>query len=199
MNILFYSLIFLFLHSYLIRFISIPKFYSISNYNLNQRVKMKDLEQEVRKVIRKNNWLVLSTVNEKNQPHSSVIMYQSDGNVLYFMTGLNTLKSKDMQKNNKVAITIPFRKGFFHKLIPAPPAELHFKAIAESVPTDNEEAAKMLAKFLKYSENAGVDDDSIWYKLTPSNLISTFGVGVSLLNMRNPEKASNLVRLNPLE
>ena len=157
---------------------------------------MKNLEQEVRMILKEKNWLVLSTVDEKNQPHSSVIMYQSDGNILYFETGLNTLKSKNIQKNNKVSITIPFRKGFLHKVIPSPPAELHFKATIESVPKDNEEARKILAKFLKYSEKAGAEDDSVWFKITPSNLIATYGVGVSLSSMRNPEKARNLVRLN---
>ena len=53
---------------------------------------MKDLEQEVRKILRKKMWLVLSTVDGDNQSHSSVVVYQSDGNVLYVSTGKKTFK-----------------------------------------------------------------------------------------------------------
>jgi nitroimidazol reductase NimA-like FMN-containing flavoprotein (pyridoxamine 5'-phosphate oxidase superfamily) len=160
---------------------------------------MKDLEQEVRKILRKNMWCVLSTVGDKDQPHSSVIAYQSDGYALYFMTGPDALKTRDINKNEKVAITIPFRKGFFHKLIPAPPAELHFQARAVSVSKDDETARQILARFIKISEKADVEEDSVWYKLIPSNIISTFGVGIRLLSMRNPEKARNMVHLKPSE
>ena len=76
---------------------------------------MKDLEKEVRKILRKKTWLVLSTVDDQNQTHSSVVVYQSDGNVLYVSTGKNTLKVNNIKRNNKVSIAIPFRKNFFHK------------------------------------------------------------------------------------
>ena len=157
---------------------------------------MKDLEQEVRKILRKKMWLVLSTVDGDNQSHSSVVVYQSDGNVLYVSTGKNTLKVKNIQSNSKVSITIPFRKNFLHKIVPAPPAELHFTGKAELVPRDDEEARKIFAKFLKYEQDAELSDDSIWIKITPSNIISTYGVGVKLFAMRKPEKARNLVHLS---
>ncbi|MFW9973560.1 MAG: pyridoxamine 5'-phosphate oxidase family protein, partial [Candidatus Odinarchaeota archaeon] len=91
---------------------------------------MKDLVKEVRKIIKKNMWLVISTADKEEQPHSSVVMYQSDGYDLYFETGENSLKARNIRVNNKISVALPFRKNFFHKIIPAPPAELHFKAIA---------------------------------------------------------------------
>jgi len=157
---------------------------------------MKDLEKEVRKILRKKMWLVLSTVDDQNQTHGSVVVYQSDGNVLYVSTGKNTLKVNNIKRNNKVSIVIPFRKNFFHKLIPAPPAELHFIGKAELVPRDDEYARKIFAKFLKYDQEADLSEESIWIKITPSNIISTYGVGVSLFTMRKPEKARNLVHLS---
>lgn len=157
---------------------------------------MKDLVKEVRKIIKKNMWLVLSTVDKEGQPHSSVVMYQSDGYDIYFETGENTLKARNIRVNNKISVTIPFRKNFFHKIIPAPPAELHFKATAEFTSKDNEKAKKIMAKVLKYEEKAGIEDGTIWIKIIPSNIISTFGVGVKLLDMRKPEKARNLVKFN---
>ena len=155
---------------------------------------MKDLEQEVRKIFKKNMWLVLSTVDDNNQPHSSVVVYQSDGNVMYITTGIKTLKVKDIQRNNKVSITIPFRKNFLHKIIPAPPAELHFIGNAELLPKDDENARKTFKKFLKHELEDEINEGSIWIKITPSNIISTYGVGVGLLTMKKPEKARNIVR-----
>jgi nitroimidazol reductase NimA-like FMN-containing flavoprotein (pyridoxamine 5'-phosphate oxidase superfamily) len=156
---------------------------------------MKDLVKEVRNILRKKNWLVLSTVDTKNIPHSSVIVYQSDGNVIYCMTGKNTLKARNIRSNNKVSITLPFRKNFFHKIIPAPPAELHFTAKAEIKPFDDEEARKVFSKYLKYQENIENQKENIWLKITPSKRIATYGVGIRLFKMRKPEVSRNIVEL----
>ena len=157
---------------------------------------MKDLKAEVIKAIKSNMWMVISTVDEKNHPHSSVVVYQSDGEILIFQTGIHTIKAKSIQYNNNISVTIPFRKNFLHKLIPAPPAELHFTGKAEILPYDDIQARKIFSRFLKYSEDVEYPQDSIWVKITPSNIISTYGVGVRLLDMRNPDKAMNLVNLN---
>ena len=60
---------------------------------------MDDLKEEVKKILKKNIWLVLSTVSEKNQPYSCVVVYQSDGNIIIVLTGKDTLKIKNIQKN----------------------------------------------------------------------------------------------------
>ena len=156
---------------------------------------MKDLNEEVKKILKSKMWMVISTVDEKNQPHSSVVVYQSDGDIIIFQTGINTTKARSIQNNNKVSVTIPFRKNFLHKLVPAPPAELHFTATAEIVPYDNEEAKKIFAKFLKHSESVEKPQETIWVKITPSKIISTYGVGIKLFDMKKPAKARNLVNL----
>lgn len=157
-----------------------------------------ELEQEVRQIIRKNNWLVLSTVDGNNNPHSAIVIYQSDGYVIYCQTGLETLKAKNIKYSDHVSVTIPFRKNFLHKIIPAPPAELHFTATAKFKPKDDEEARQIFSKYLKHSEKADVLKDYIWIKIIPSERISTYGVGVKLLKMRKPQEARNLVYLRPV-
>jgi nitroimidazol reductase NimA-like FMN-containing flavoprotein (pyridoxamine 5'-phosphate oxidase superfamily) len=157
---------------------------------------MKDLKEEVKEILRKKNWLVLATVDGKNNPHSCVMVYQSDGNVIYCTTGANTLKARNIKKNSRVFVTIPFRKNLFHKLIPAPPAELYFAAHAEIKPIDDEEARRVFSKYLKFLENVSIQEDTIWIKITPFKRILTFGVGVKLLKMRDPEKARNVVIFN---
>jgi hypothetical protein len=135
---------------------------------------MIDLEKGVRKIFKKNNWLVLGTVDDKNIPHSSVVVYQSYGNLIYCMTGKNTLKARNIRTNSKVSVTLPFRKNFLHRIVPAPPAELHFTAEAEIKPFEDGEARTIFSKYLKYQENIENEEDNIWIKIIPSKKISTY-------------------------
>ena len=157
---------------------------------------MKELMQKVRNLLRKKMWLVLSTIDETNTPYSAVMVYQSDGETIICQTGENTLKANNIRKNNKVAITIPIRKNFLHKLVPAPPAELHFTTSAEIKPFDNEEARRIFAKYLKHSDKAELPQDSIWINIKVPNKITTYGIAVPLLKMRKPLLARKIVHLN---
>lgn len=156
---------------------------------------MQDLEQEYRKQLKKNFWLVLSTANEKLQPQSSLVIYQSDGKDIYIHTGKVTVKAKNIMKNNKVSITIPIRKNLLHKFIPAPPAEIHFKGTAEILPFEDEYAREVCKKYLTHELPDELKSESIWIKVTPSRRINTYGIGVKLWSMRNPVKARKVLRL----
>ncbi|MFX1479867.1 MAG: pyridoxamine 5'-phosphate oxidase family protein [Promethearchaeota archaeon] len=156
---------------------------------------MKNLKEEVRKLVRKKMWLVLTTLDE-DTPYSSVMVYQSDGETIICQTGINTFKAKNIRNNNKVAITIPIRKNFLHKLIPAPPAELHFTTTAEILSFNDEEARKIYAKFLKRSEKEKLPQDSIWIRIKVPDKVTTYGIAVPLLKMRKPLEARKTVYLN---
>ncbi len=102
---------------------------------------------------------------------------------------------KNIRNNNKVAVTIPFWKNLLHKFIPAPPAEMHFRGEAEIIPYGNEEAKLIYKKFLKYELNAELKQKSVWNKINPSSKVVTYGVGVRLLDMKKPEKAQKIIKL----
>ncbi|MHA1868247.1 MAG: pyridoxamine 5'-phosphate oxidase family protein [Candidatus Heimdallarchaeaceae archaeon] len=156
---------------------------------------MKDLQGEIRKILKKNNWLVISTISKNNLPQSSVVMYKSDGKEIYFVTGKNTLKTKNIQFNDNVSITIPLYRNLFYKLIPAPPAEIHFKAKAQIVSKKDEKAREVLKEIIKFEEKTGTTEESIWIKVTPGRKIATYGLGVKLLDMRKTEKARNIIEI----
>jgi len=157
---------------------------------------MNDLKQKVRLLIKKNMWLVLATVSENNIPYSSIMVYQSDGDFIICQTGENTLKANNIRKTKQVAVTIPIRKNFFHKIIPAPPAEIHFTTTAEIIPKDDEEARRVYSKFLKHSDKANLPQDYIWIRIKVPNKITTYGVAVPLLKMRKPLEARKIIFLN---
>jgi len=157
---------------------------------------MKDLKQKVRTLLKTNMWLVLATVDENNIPYSAVMVYQSDGDFIICLTGENTLKANNIRKTKNVAVTIPIRKNFFHKIIPAPPAELHFTTTAEIKTKDDEKARQVYSGFLKYLNKAELPQNYIWISIKIPNKITTFGIADPLLKMRKPLEARKIVYLN---
>lgn len=158
---------------------------------------MADDCEEVRKIIRNNHWIVLATANNRGVPQSSVVMSASDGHTIYVLTGKKTLKARNIEENENVAITIPFYKNIFHRLMRnVPPAEIHFKSKAEILPYDNQDAQELYEDTLNYNLPQDVENSSVWIKITPGHLIACYGVGVGLLKMRNPEEAFKTVKLS---
>ena len=105
---------------------------------------MGKLADEVRNLFKRNNSLVLSTVSSTGNPQSSLVVYVSDGETIYVMTGEMTQKIKNIKKNPLVSVTIPFYKNLLHRLITmAPPASLTFKAVASILPFNEEEPRKL--------------------------------------------------------
>jgi general stress protein 26 len=156
-----------------------------------------ELEREVRDIIRRNRWLTLSTASLKGIPQSSVVVYASDGNTIYILTGKTTVKIRNINRNPLVSVTIPFYKSFIHRLITmAPPAAITFRARAETREFDDSEATEFYEKVLNFKVPENMEEEGIWIKLTPGNLVTCLGVGISLLEMRDLEKSYKIVRLN---
>jgi len=58
-----------------------------------------------------------------------------------------------------------------------------------------DKAREILGKYVKSVEEIESDDETLWIKITPDKVISTYGVGIYLWNMRKPEKARNIIKL----
>jgi uncharacterized protein YhbP (UPF0306 family) len=154
------------------------------------------LEREVRDIIKKNHWLTLSTNHPKGAPQSSVVVYASDGNIIYILTGKNTQKIRNISSNQRVAVTIPFYKNLLHKLIGvAPPASISFRATAEILNIGDCEAYGMYTRVLNIDLPEDYEADSVWLRLTPKRVVTCYGVGVSLPELRDPSKAYKVIRL----
>jgi hypothetical protein len=157
------------------------------------------LEKEVRDIIRKNRWLTLSTSSPKGTPQSSLVVYASDGYTIYILTGKTTVKIRNILRNPRVSVTIPFYKNLIHRLITiAPPGAITFRARAETREFDEGEAIEFYEKALNFKVPDDMEEEGIWIKLTPGNSATCLGVGISLLEMRDLEKAHKIVMLtNP--
>jgi nitroimidazol reductase NimA-like FMN-containing flavoprotein (pyridoxamine 5'-phosphate oxidase superfamily) len=158
---------------------------------------MKDLEQEVRNVIKSNHWLVLSTADVNGVPQCSVVVHASNGNVIYILSGEGTLKTRNIKANKHVGVTIPFRKNILHRLMRnVPPAEIHFRGEATILPYSDEEARRIYGKVMNYEAPPDTEQASVWIKIKPTSKVSCYGLGVSLLTMRKPYEARKMVQLS---
>jgi len=155
-----------------------------------------ELEREVRDTIRKNRWLTLSTASPGGVPQGSVVAYASDGYTIYVLTGRSTAKIRNITRNPRVSVTIPFYKSLIHRLIAvAPPAAITFRARAETREFDDREATEFYERTLKFKVPENMAEEGIWLRLTPGGSATCLGVGVSLLGMRDLEKSLKVVRL----
>ena len=157
------------------------------------------IESEVRDIIRKNRWLTLSTSSTKGAPQSSVVVYASDGYIIYILTGKKAAKIRNIAENNNVSVTIPFYKNLLHRMIGvAPPASISFKAKAETLEYGDGKAATLYRKVLGFDLPENLIEDSVWIKLIPGGYATCHGVGVNMLELRDPLKAHKVIKLiNP--
>jgi hypothetical protein len=155
------------------------------------------LEQELRDIIKRNRWLILTTSSPKGTPQSSLVVYASDGNQIIILTGKKTQKVKNLVRNPVASITIPFYMNFLHRMITfAPPASISFKADVEIIDFSNETAASFYQRILKFKLPELVEKDSVWLRLELGGSATCHGVGVRLFDLRDPEKAHKIIHLN---
>ena len=109
-------------------------------------------------------------------------VYASDGHIIYLISGKNTQKIRNISKNKKVGVTIPFYKNYLHRMISmVPPAAISFRATAEILDIGDIEASALYRKVLNFDLPEGHEDDNVWIRLTPCRVVTCYGVGVSLL------------------
>lgn len=157
---------------------------------------MDDLEHEVREVIGRNRWMVLSTSGLNASPQGSVVMYASDGSVIYVLSDIASLKVRNIQMNGRVGVTIPFYKNFFHRLMwIAPPAAIHFKGEAVILSGSDSGARELYRRVRNYELPEDANPETVWIMVKPSSKVACYGVGVSFRTMRDPEKSRKIVEL----
>lgn len=157
------------------------------------------LEREVRDIIRRNRWLTLSTASMRGAPQSSVVVYASDGYIIYVLTGKSTVKVRNILENPRVSVTIPFYKSFLHRMISvAPPAAVTFRGKAETLEYGTGEAAELYGRVLKFDPPEDMGEEGLWIRVTPGGSATCHGVGVGLFELRDPVKAHKIIELtNP--
>ena len=133
---------------------------------------------------------VLGMVNQQNQARTVGVVYAVQDRKLYVGTGIDTWKTKHIQGNPHISVTVPIPKRVpFLPWIMIPQATITFSGTATIT-----EARKINHDLLKDIFRHKVDDptflnDTCVIEIIPHGEFVTYGVGVPLMKMRHPDQA----------
>jgi len=143
--------------------------------------------------VAKGSFAVLSYVTPAGEPRSSGVLYTTVGRRLYVAVAPDSWKARHVAASGRVAVTVPVRRGWLLSLVaPIPPATISFHATAIVYPADSSEVRsvlKELASLLPAERRVSAR----FIEVIPEGCFVTYGVGVSLTQMRDPEAARGRV------
>lgn len=147
----------------------------------------------VLKELKRRSFGVLSTVTRDNRSHSAGVFYSVSPYArpleIYLMTRTKLKKARNIMNNPNVSFVVPLRRRL---LTFVPPACIEFQGHAETVDWKDETGVTAFkTSFMgrtiskAYDEMYLQGDTSICFlKITPDPTIFTYGVGVSIWEMR---------------
>lgn len=141
-------------------------------------------------VVENGYFAVLSWVTGKGEPRSTGMMYITAGRQLLMTTGAGSWKARHIAACPAVAVTvtIPKRVPFLRWIkVPAAVVSFHGEAKLEDLSELPPPLVERLLRGAKLSATKRAETKVI--RITPLGHFVTYGVGVSLLTMRDPERA----------
>jgi Pyridoxamine 5'-phosphate oxidase len=138
----------------------------------------------------KASFAVLSHITPAGEPRSSGVLYKTIGRRLYIAVAPDSWKARHVAASGRVAVTVPVRRGGLLSLVaPIPPATISFHANAIVHQADSPQVRsvlKELASLLPAERQASARI----IEVIPEGCFVTYGVGVSLTQMRDPAAAA---------
>jgi hypothetical protein len=131
---------------------------------------------------------IVSYVTPAGEPRSSGVVYGVHARHLYVAVAPDGWKARQIADGQPVAVTVPVRRGGLLSLVaPIPPATVSFHARTMVHPAGSLDlgsvSKKLLALLPKDRRAATV------LELVPEGTFLTYGIGVSLMEMRDPVAA----------
>lgn len=146
--------------------------------------------EQVWQAIEKELFAVIGMVTARHEARTVGVVYVVRDRKLYIGTGKDTWKTRHIAENPHVSLTIPIAKRIpFLPWIKIPAATITFSGTARILPTEETPLDILQVVFRGLVENEEMMADSALIEVTPEKDFITYGVGVSLMTMRHPEKA----------
>ena len=138
----------------------------------------------------KASFAVLSHVTPAGEPRSSGVLYKTVGRRLYIAVAPDSWKARHVAASGRVAVTVPVRRGGLMSLVtPIPPATISFHASAIVHQADSPEVRSVLKELASLLPAERRVSARI-LEVIPEGCFVTYGVGVSLTQLRDPAAAA---------
>lgn len=146
---------------------------------------------DVWRVIEKQNFMVVGMVSARGQARTAGVMPYTADRTLWFTTNDDEWKAKHIALNPEVSVTVAIPKRVpLMPWIKVPAATITFCGVAEVLPAARMPATvrDALTKGLELSED-GSRGTLLGIGVRPTGDFITYGVGVSVVKMRDTEAA----------
>jgi hypothetical protein len=151
-----------------------------------------DAEQVWREIARAS-FAIISHVTLAGAPRSSGVMYEMIGRHLFVAVDADGWKARHLAADPRVAVTVPVRRGGLLSLMtPIPPATISFHGTAVVHRPDAPEIARIAERLTRILPTEHQDAAAI-VEIVPEGEFVTYGIGVSLMQMRDTERARGRV------
>lgn len=140
--------------------------------------------------IEKNLFGVIGMVTKEHEARTVGIVYVVRDRRLYIGTGKNTWKVKHIARNPHVSMTVPVHKSIpLMPWIKIPAATITFCGEAKIIAPEDASPEILRAIYRGMAEDQERLADTVLIEVTPVKDFVTYGIGVSLMQMRDPNQA----------
>ena len=137
--------------------------------------------------IEKASFAVIGHVTPAGEPRSSGVVFKAAGRRLYVAVAPGSWKAAHIEASGRVSVVVPVRRGGILALImPIPPATISFHATAIVHPSGSMTGSGCPARELADLVPPDRRSQARIIELTPEGAFLTFGIGVTLMDMRRP-------------
>jgi hypothetical protein len=149
--------------------------------------------EQVWKPIAKASFAVLGYVTPSGEPRSSGVVYKAVGRRLYVAVAPDSWKARHVAATGRVAVTVPVRRGGILPLVmPIPPATISFHGAGIVHPAGSPQLRPVLQELGALLPKERKASASV-IEVVPEGEFVTYGLGVSLMAMRDPAAARGRV------
>lgn len=140
--------------------------------------------------IEKELFAVIGMVTASHEARTVGVVYVVRDRKLYLSTGKTAWKARHISANPHVSMTIPIAKRIpLMPWIKIPAATITFHGTARLLETRDTPPDLLQAVFRDLANDKEVMASSCLIEVTPVKEFITYGVGIPLMQMRDPEKA----------
>ena len=152
--------------------------------------------EQVWRELAKASFAVVGYVTPTGEPRSSGVLYATAGRRMYVAVAEDSWKAKHIAASGRVAVTVPVRRGGIMSLLfPIPPATISFHASATVHPASSLEGSPLSNTLASLVPPERRNSCRI-IEIEPVGQFLTYGIGVSLTQLRSPALARARVRVS---